>query len=42
MVQQNSEFLEVMSAVVDKYINQCGRRWVEMGSIFSFMNSVKK
>jgi DNA polymerase alpha subunit A len=30
----NPEFLEAMSVTVHKYINQCGRRWVDFGTLF--------
>lgn len=33
----NGEFLNSMTKVVEKYMNECGRRWVEMSNIFSFM-----
>jgi len=33
----NGEFLRTMTDTVDKYMDQCGRRWVELSSIFSFM-----
>lgn len=34
---QNAEFLSSMSAAVEKYLDQCGRRWIDMASVFSFM-----
>lgn len=37
LVAQHSQFLELMTACVEKYLNQCGRRWVEMSNLFSFM-----
>ncbi|KAF8655036.1 hypothetical protein AX16_003272 [Volvariella volvacea WC 439] len=37
IVKQNLDFLKEMTKHVEKHLNQCGRRWVEMGSIFSFM-----
>jgi DNA polymerase alpha subunit A len=33
----NGEFLRIMTNTVEKYMDQCGRRWVELSSIFSFM-----
>lgn len=33
----NGTFLRSMSDTVEKYMDQCGRRWVDLGSIFSFM-----
>ncbi|KAF9244111.1 hypothetical protein BU15DRAFT_86076 [Melanogaster broomeanus] len=33
----NKEFLDIMAATVDKYIDQCGRRWVDLGALFSVM-----
>jgi len=32
----NGEFLRIMTGTVEKYMDQCGRRWVELSSIFSF------
>ncbi|KAJ7574363.1 hypothetical protein C8J56DRAFT_839134 [Mycena floridula] len=37
LAQQNADFLNSMSGCVEKYLNYCGRRWVEMSNIFSFM-----
>jgi len=37
LVQVQSEFLVAMKDTVEKYLDQCGRRWVELGSLFSFM-----
>lgn len=31
----NMTFLKEMRATVQKYINQCGRRWVDLGALFS-------
>ncbi|KIK93692.1 hypothetical protein PAXRUDRAFT_12489 [Paxillus rubicundulus Ve08.2h10] len=31
------EFSQVMTATVHKYIDQCGRRWVDLGVLFSAM-----
>jgi DNA polymerase alpha subunit A len=33
----NGEFLRIMTNTVEKYMDQCGRRWVELSNIFSFM-----
>ncbi|KDQ26754.1 hypothetical protein PLEOSDRAFT_1105655 [Pleurotus ostreatus PC15] len=33
----NAEFLFIMGEVVEKYLDQCGRRWVELDKLFSFM-----
>ncbi|KAF8552703.1 hypothetical protein OG21DRAFT_1511107 [Imleria badia] len=33
----NHAFLDAMSATVYKYIDQCGRRWVNLGDLFSVM-----
>lgn len=35
--EQNRELLEVNQGVVQKYLSDCGRRYVDMGSIFDFM-----
>ncbi|ETW79152.1 cysteine peptidase C12 [Heterobasidion irregulare TC 32-1] len=32
-----SELLRRMSRTVEKYLDRNGRRWVDMGSLFSFM-----
>ncbi|KAF9219738.1 hypothetical protein BS17DRAFT_760418 [Gyrodon lividus] len=37
LTETNSEFLSIMAAAVDKYIDQCGRRWVDLGVLFSAM-----
>ncbi|THV05329.1 DNA polymerase alpha catalytic subunit [Dendrothele bispora CBS 962.96] len=37
LVTANSEFLASMSKCVEKHLNQCGRRWVDLSNIFSFM-----
>uniref|UniRef100_A0A0W0GBD9 DNA-directed DNA polymerase n=1 Tax=Moniliophthora roreri TaxID=221103 RepID=A0A0W0GBD9_MONRR len=37
LVNAHSEFLTIMSGCIEKYLDQCGRRWVEMSSLFSFM-----
>ncbi|KAF8920856.1 hypothetical protein CPB85DRAFT_1372860 [Mucidula mucida] len=37
LVSKHSDFFDSMTACVEKYLDQCGRRWVEMSSIFSFM-----
>lgn len=37
VVQMNLDLLESMKKTVNKYLDQCGRRWVEMNDLFSFM-----
>jgi len=37
LIAANSEFLQTMSDCVDRYLDQCGRRWVELSGLFSFM-----
>ena len=37
VVMHQSEFIVNMRAVVEKYLSQCGRRFVELGSLFSYM-----
>ncbi|KAF9266691.1 DNA polymerase alpha catalytic subunit [Marasmius fiardii PR-910] len=37
LVKTHSGFLTAMSGCVEKYLEQCGRRWVELSSVFSFM-----
>lgn len=38
LTEQNREFLGICNQVVNKYLNDCGRRYVDMGSIFDFMS----
>jgi DNA polymerase alpha subunit A len=33
----NHAFLCTMTDTVEKYLDRCGRRWVELSSLFSFM-----
>ncbi|KAL0579487.1 DNA-directed DNA polymerase alpha catalytic subunit pol1 [Marasmius crinis-equi] len=37
LANAHSGFLSAMSGSVEKYLEQCGRRWVELSSLFSFM-----
>ena len=37
LTKNNEQFLQVMSTTVYKYTNQCGRRWVDLGALFSVM-----
>ncbi|KAI0077749.1 DNA polymerase alpha catalytic subunit [Panus rudis PR-1116 ss-1] len=37
LVDVQAEFLVVMTDTVERYLDQCGRRWVELGQLFSFM-----
>ncbi|KAF8624027.1 hypothetical protein AX17_007233 [Amanita inopinata Kibby_2008] len=37
LVDQNQKVLGTLGDCVNKYLNQNGRRWVNMGSLFSFM-----
>ncbi|EGW31634.1 uncharacterized protein SPAPADRAFT_51626 [Spathaspora passalidarum NRRL Y-27907] len=37
LAEQNSEMFGYCQAVVQKYLAECGRRYVNMGSIFEFM-----
>ncbi|KAH7920526.1 hypothetical protein BV22DRAFT_1073766 [Leucogyrophana mollusca] len=37
LTKMNAGFLHTMSETVEKYIDQCGRRWVDLGSLFSVM-----
>ncbi|KAG8857126.1 DNA-directed DNA polymerase alpha catalytic subunit pol1 [Serendipita sp. 411] len=38
LVAQNSKLLETLSRTVEKYLNECGRRWVNLEDLFGFMN----
>ncbi|KAL0953645.1 hypothetical protein HGRIS_004849 [Hohenbuehelia grisea] len=35
---KNADFLEMMAGTVIKYLDHCGRRWVDLSNIFSFMS----
>jgi len=37
LIGTQGNFLQAMSETVDKYLDQCGRRWVNLSSLFSFM-----
>lgn len=37
LTEQNRRLLEINRSVVQKYLSDCGRRYVDMGSIFDFM-----
>ncbi|KAF8585711.1 DNA polymerase alpha catalytic subunit [Ramaria rubella] len=37
LIDVNNAFLGAMAATVEKYLNHCGRRWVELDGLFSFM-----
>ena len=37
IITQNYRLLASLDAVVQKYLSQCGRRYVDLGSLFSFM-----
>lgn len=37
LTEANKLFLQVMGDTVYKYTNQCGRRWVDLGALFSVM-----
>lgn len=36
--EQNRENFEIFKSVVQKYLSDCGRRYVDMGSMFDFMS----
>ncbi|KAL6452848.1 POL1 DNA polymerase alpha catalytic subunit A [Candida maltosa Xu316] len=38
LVEQNRELFATCQEIVQKYLGECGRRYVNMGSIFDFMN----
>jgi len=38
VVSTHLAFLQAMSACVERYLDQSARRWVELSTIFSFMN----
>ncbi|KAI0358255.1 hypothetical protein OH77DRAFT_1256462 [Trametes cingulata] len=37
LASHQDEFLRSMMDTVEKYMDQCGRRWVQMSALFSFM-----
>jgi DNA polymerase alpha subunit A len=37
IIKANDALLRQLVAVVDKYLDQSGRRWVELDGLFSFM-----
>jgi hypothetical protein len=37
LAANHGEFLKRMQQTVEKYLEHNGRRWVDMGSLFSFM-----
>jgi len=36
IISSNQELMHQLHSVVDKYLNKCGRRWVDLSDIFSF------
>ncbi|KAF8739169.1 DNA polymerase alpha catalytic subunit, partial [Rhizoctonia solani] len=42
LVGLNNDFLTAMTKCVEKYLDQCARRWVELSTLFSFMQITKK
>ena len=39
LAEQNRELFGICQEVVQKYLGECGRRYVNMGSIFDFMRN---
>ena len=37
LAEQNREGFEIVKAVIAKYLEKCGRRYVDFGGIFNFM-----
>ncbi|KAI0630777.1 hypothetical protein C8Q77DRAFT_225853 [Trametes polyzona] len=37
LAKRQMEFFDTMKGIVDKYMDQSGRRWVQMSALFSFM-----
>lgn len=37
VITKNVELFQTMSDTVEKYMDNCARRWVDLGSLFSFM-----
>ncbi|CAK5267409.1 unnamed protein product [Mycena citricolor] len=42
VISNNAGFLRAMMACVERYLDQSGRRWVELSAIFSWMNVDEK
>ncbi|KAG7694904.1 hypothetical protein KL930_001227 [Ogataea haglerorum] len=42
LVEQNRESFKTYQMVIDKYLTECGRRYVDMGGIFEFMSVFKR
>ncbi|KAG7811052.1 hypothetical protein KL921_002680 [Ogataea angusta] len=42
LVEQNRDSFKTYQKVVDKYLTECGRRYVDMGGIFEFMSVFKR
>ncbi|CCF57846.1 hypothetical protein KAFR_0D01990 [Kazachstania africana CBS 2517] len=39
LAEQNRELFEISRSVIQKYLSECGRRYVDMGGIFDFMSA---
>jgi DNA polymerase alpha subunit A len=37
LAEQNREGFDIVKGVVARYLEKCGRRYVDLGGIFSFM-----
>jgi len=37
LAEQNRERFDIVRAVIGKYLEKCGRRYVSLGGIFGFM-----
>ena len=42
LVAQNTITLELLCRTTEKYLAECGRRWVDLEDLFSFMTFVPK
>jgi DNA polymerase alpha subunit A len=40
-VQNNREAFDVLSAMANRYLDKCGRRYVDMQGLFGFMEKIK-
>jgi len=41
VLNNNNIFLHSMADIVSKYLDECGRKWVDLGSIFGAMRLLK-
>lgn len=42
LIAQNTTTLELLHRTTEKFLAECGRRWVDLKDLFSFMKLVPK